>query len=147
MMRRVSSVGPRPHLPRVAAHVPVAVFFVGAGALHFVAPRPYERIMPRALPAHRALVYASGAAEIAGGLGVLHPRTRGAAGWWLAATLAAVFPANVNMAVHAERFAPIPEALLWLRLPLQPVLVAWVRGATSRPSGLPRPAGWPSRPR
>ena len=31
-----------------------------AGALHFVAPRPYERIMPAALPAHRALVYASG---------------------------------------------------------------------------------------
>jgi uncharacterized membrane protein len=111
---------------------PVAAFFVAAGALHFAAPRPYERIMPSALPARRALVYASGAAEIAGGLGALHPRTRRAAGWWLAATLVAIFPANVNMAVHADRFAPVPAPLLWLRLPLQALLLAWVRRATSR---------------
>ena len=36
--------------------------------------------MPRYLPAHRELVYASGVAEIAGGVGVLHPRTRRAGG-------------------------------------------------------------------
>jgi uncharacterized membrane protein len=116
----------------VSAVRPVAAFFVAAGALHFVAPRPYERVMPSALAAHRALVYASGAAEIAGGLGALHPRTRRAAGLWLAATLVAVFPANVNMAVNADRFAPIPTPLLWLRLPLQALLIGWVRRATSR---------------
>ena len=37
-----------------------------------------------------------------------------------------MFPANVNMAVHAERFRNIPEPLLWARLPLQALLVAWV---------------------
>ena len=61
-------------------------------------------------------------AELAGGAGVLLPRTRRRAGWWLIATCVAIFPANVHMALHPERFAVIPEPLLWLRLPLQAVL-------------------------
>jgi uncharacterized membrane protein len=100
--------------------------FLATGALHFLRPRVYEAIVPRYLPAHRALVYASGVAEIAGGAGVLHPRTARPAGWWLVATLLAIFPANVEMAVHAERFRRIPEPLLWARLPLQGVLIALV---------------------
>ena len=51
-------------------------FFVFTGILHFAIPRVYEAIVPDALPAKRALVYASGVAEIAGGAGVLHARTR-----------------------------------------------------------------------
>jgi uncharacterized membrane protein len=100
--------------------------FLATGALHFLKPRVYEAIVPRYLPAHRALVYASGVAEIAGGAGVLHPRTARPAGWWLVATLLAIFPANVEMAVHAERFRRIPEPLLWARLPLQGAIIAWV---------------------
>jgi uncharacterized membrane protein len=106
-------------------HVPLAAFYLVAGALHFVRPAAYEAIVPRSLPAKRAIVYASGAAEIAGGAGVLHERTRRAAGWWLIATLIAIFPANVQMAVNAERYRRIPEPLLWLRLPLQALLVRW----------------------
>jgi uncharacterized membrane protein len=104
----------------------LAATFLAAGALHFVKPRTYEAIMPRYLPAHRALVYASGAAEMAGGAGVLHPRTARTAGWWLVATLLAIFPANVEMAVHAGRFRRIPAPLLWARLPLQGAIIAWV---------------------
>jgi uncharacterized membrane protein len=107
------------------ASVALGVTFTVAGALHFARPRMYEAIMPRYLPAHRELVYASGVAEIAGGIGVLHPKTRRLAGWWLIATLLAIFPANVEMAVHAERFKPFPPAALWGRLPLQAVLIAW----------------------
>jgi uncharacterized membrane protein len=107
-------------------------FFILAGVLHFLRPQTYAAIMPRYLPAHRELVAASGAAEIAGGLGVLHPRTARAAGWWLIATLLAIFPANVEMAVHAERFRRIPEPLLWARLPLQGALVAWVWKTATR---------------
>jgi uncharacterized membrane protein len=103
----------------------LGVTFIATGVLHFVKPRMYEAIMPRYLPAHRELVYASGVAEIAGGAGVLYPRTRRAAGWWLIATLLAVFPANVEMAVHAKRFKRFPPAALWARLPLQGVLIAW----------------------
>jgi uncharacterized membrane protein len=100
--------------------------FIGAGLLHFLKPRPYESIMPRALPAHRELVYASGVAELAGGAGVLFERTSPLAGWWLIATMLGVFPANVNMAIDAERFKKIPEPLLWARLPLQGAIVYWI---------------------
>ena len=101
-------------------------FFVAAGALHFIKPRPYEAIMPEALPAHRELVYLSGVAEMAGGAGVLADPTRRAAGWWLIATMLAVFPANINMAIEAEHFEDIPEPLLWARLPLQAAVVYWI---------------------
>ena len=114
--------------------LPLALFFLVAGVLHFVRPRMYEAIMPEGLPAQRELVYASGVAEIAGGAGVLAERTAPAAGWWLIATLVAVFPANVNMALHPERYRSIPEPLLWARLPLQAVIVWWVWRVAIRPS-------------
>ena len=89
--------------------------------------------MPRYLPAHRELVYASGVAEIAGGAGRAAPQdAQGARGLWLIATLLAVFPANVEMAVNAERFKKIPEPLLWARLPLQGALIAWVWKTATR---------------
>jgi uncharacterized membrane protein len=78
--------------------------FIFAGIMHFVIPRAYESIVPDYLPAHRALVYASGVAEIAGGIGVLHTRTRPMGSWWSIATLIAVFPANVHMALHPDRY-------------------------------------------
>jgi uncharacterized membrane protein len=111
----------------------LSLFYLVAGTLHFLRPRTYEAIMPAALPAKRELVYASGVAEIVGGAGVLHPATRRTAGWWLIATLVAIFPANVNMAVNADRFRGIPAALLWLRLPLQALLIAWAWRVAVKP--------------
>jgi uncharacterized membrane protein len=114
-------------------------FFVAAGALHFARPRPYEAIVPDYLPAHRTLVYASGAAEMSGGAGLLHPRTRRLAGWWLIATLLAIFPANVWMARHPERYrVPGGRAALLARLPVQALFVVWVRAAAQ--SSSPRSA-------
>jgi len=106
-----------------ASRFVLAAFFLTAGLLHFLKPRPYESIVPDALPAHRELVYLSGLAGMAGGAGVLSDRTRRWAGWWLIATMVAVFPANVTMAVDAERFEAVPEPLLWARLPLQAGIV------------------------
>ena len=111
----------------------LGLFYVVAGTLHFLRPRVYEAMMPAALPAKRELVYASGVAEIVGGAGVLHPAIRRAAGCWLIATLVAIFPANVNMAVNAERYRAIPAPLLWLRLPLQALLVAWAWRVAVKP--------------
>jgi uncharacterized membrane protein len=106
-------------------------FFVFAGVMHFVKPRTYESIVPSYLPAPRALVYASGVAEIAGGAGLMVQAARRPAGWWLIATLLAVFPANLHMALHPERFRKVPggATALWARLPLQAGFIAWVRGA------------------
>jgi uncharacterized membrane protein len=105
--------------------------FIATGLLHFLRPRSYEAIMPDYLPAHRLLVYASGAAEIAGGAGFALRATRRPAGWFLIATLVAVFPANVWMAQHPERYRGIPggPVALYLRLPLQLGFVACVRAA------------------
>lgn len=116
----------------MAPHTRLGAFFLFAGAMHFLKPRPYVAIVPDALPRKRELVFASGVAELAGGAGVLVPRTRRLAGWWLIATLLAIFPANVNMAVNAERFPLVPEQLLWVRLPLQGALIAWVWRAVLR---------------
>jgi uncharacterized membrane protein len=114
------------------ARAVLGVTFVATGALHFLRPRVYEAIMPRYLPAHRELVYASGVAELAGGAGLLHAKTARVAGWWLIATLLAIFPANVEMALNPERFKKIPQPLLWARLPLQGGLIAWVWRAATR---------------
>ena len=114
-------------------------FFVVAGVLHFARPRMYDAIIPDYLPARRALVYASGAAEAVGGMGLVHPATRRLAGWWLVATLVAIFPANVWMAQKPHRYRlPGGRAVLLARLPLQAVLVAWVRAAAQ--SSSPRSA-------
>lgn len=107
-------------------------FFVGAGALHFLRPEPYRAIMPPWIPAPDAMVALSGVAELAGGAGLLVPATRRWAGWWLVATLIAIFPANVHMALHHERFArhvPGGRISLCARLPLQAVFIAWVLAA------------------
>jgi len=106
----------------------LGLVFIVAGLLHFRAPWVYERIMPRCLPLRRELVYLSGTAEISGGLGLLAQRTRRPAGIWLILLLIAVWPANVQMLLDA-RAAGKPRwwvALLWARLPLQFVLIAWV---------------------
>lgn len=112
----------------------LALLFVLAGALHFVRPETYARIMPPFLPWPMALVYLSGVAEIVGGLGLLVPRLRRWAGVWLIAVLVAVFPANIYMAVAPEEAGfGIDPLWLWLRLPLQALLIAWVWWA-SRPT-------------
>jgi len=105
--------------------VVLALVFTGAGALHFLKPAAYLRIMPPYLPAPRLLVALSGAAEVAGGLGLLWPATRRLATWGLLALLIAVFPANVHMLQqHAQLHLPLWA--LWARLPLQPLLMWWV---------------------
>ena len=100
----------------------LALLFVGAGALHFIRPEIFERIVPPMLPAPRLLVLLSGAAEVAGGLGLLLPATRRWAAWGLLALLVAVFPANVYM-VQLAGPLHIPAWVLWARLPLQPLLL------------------------
>lgn len=104
----------------------IALLFGAAGAAHFVWPSVFTRIVPPYLPAPRTLVYASGAAELLGAVGVLVPGLRGYAGWGLILLLLAVFPANVHMALHPIDFDHIPAWVLYLRLPLQFALIGWI---------------------
>jgi uncharacterized membrane protein len=103
----------------------MGALYITAGALHFVLTRTYVGIMPDYLPAHRELVMRSGVAEIAGGIGVMVPQTKRAAGWGLVLLLVSVMPANIWMAQHPERYSNIPLWVIWLRLPLQLPLLWW----------------------
>ena len=122
---------------RVAPWLLAAVLAV-AGTLHFAAPAPYERIIPPALPFHRALVSASGVAELVCAAGLATRRTRRLAGWATAALFVAVFPANIQMAVDASG-SSAQRLVAWGRLPLQVPLIWWaVRVAQRARGGLRR---------
>ncbi len=109
------------------ARTAFGVAFILAGILHFMVPAYYRAIIPPYFPAPATIVAVSGMAEIAGGVGMLVPRWRQAAGLGLVVLLLAVLPANVEMLRQgrAHGVSPVHEALLWLRLPFQGVLMGW----------------------
>lgn len=103
----------------------LAIFLIGAGVMHFVRPEFYLRIMPDYLPWHLELVYLSGVAEIACGVGLLVPRWRSAAAWGTIALLIAVFPANIYLYQHQELMPDASPTMHLLRLPLQALFILW----------------------
>jgi uncharacterized membrane protein len=108
----------------------VAAFTV-SGVTHLVKPETFEPLMPAWLPAHRELIYASGVAELVCAAGILHPRTRKAAGWASAALLVAVFPGNVKMAADAQKTRNTTYKRTTLaRLPMQLPLIRAALKAT-----------------
>jgi uncharacterized membrane protein len=113
---------------RRRAPLALAAVFCASGVVHLVRPQVFASIMPRCIPEahHTDLIYASGVAELACAAGLVR-RTRWAAGASLL-TLAAVFPANVQMALDAgsgRNAGPSDSrAVAWGRLPLQ-LLLAW----------------------
>jgi uncharacterized membrane protein len=116
---------------KTIARLLMALLFILAGLNHFRRPQMYRAIMPPYLPWHHPLVALSGAAEVGLGALALVPRWQRQAGWGLIALLIAVFPANLHMALHTDCYPRIPAWLLWFRLPLQAVLLAWVRWCTT----------------
>ena len=106
----------------------LAAAFLGSGVIHLVRPQTFASIMPRTIPEehHTNLIYASGVAELVCAVGLVR-RTRWASAASLA-TLAAVFPANVQMALDAgtgrNQGPSDSRAVAWGRLPLQ-LLMAW----------------------
>ena len=130
-------------LMRTVLRLLAAIFFIVAGAFHFLKPELYLQIMPPYFPAPQLLVLLSGAAEMAGGFGLLTGRWRGMAGWGLIALLVAVFPANIYMLQHPGQFHFAPW-ILWARLPLQGVFIAWVWfAAVQRPPSQKNISGAP----
>jgi uncharacterized membrane protein len=114
---------------RSVIRVMAALAMIAVGIDHFVAPDFFVKIVPRVLPAPLVLVWVSGFFEALGGVGLLIPRTRRAAGIGLVLLYIAVFPANINMCMHPELGGSIPLWALWIRLPFQLVFIAlalWV---------------------
>jgi len=87
--------------PRDASQTPayrLAALLLGVGTLHFVAPKPFDGIIPVELPGSpRFYTYASGVAEVGIGGALLMRSTRRLAALAAAALFIAVFPGNVNM--------------------------------------------------
>lgn len=112
----------------------LAGIFAVSGVIHLARPEVYEPLMPRFVPAHREVIYASGVLELLCAAGLLRSGSRPAAGWASLALLLAVYPANLTMAQKAARSRSTRfKAVAWGRLPLQlPMLRTAYRAARSR---------------
>jgi uncharacterized membrane protein len=96
-----------------------------SGANHFLHASFYLRIMPDHYSHPLLLVHVSGIAELIGGMGLLVSRTRRFSAAGIALMLLVFLDVHVFMIRHAEQFPDVPVSLLWARIPLQLVLIAW----------------------
>jgi len=109
----------------------LSAFWIAAGINHFRRPGFYEAIVPPPLHTRKQEVVAvSGVAELIGGAAVMMRPTRRLSGVYLVALLAAIFPANLYMAMRPERFKRFPRWALYARLPFQPLMMMWAWRAT-----------------
>jgi uncharacterized membrane protein len=110
-----------------------ALVFLVAGIGHFVAVDMLAGFIPPYLPAPAALVWISGAVEIAGGAGLLVAGYRRGAAWMLSLMLVSFLPANIFMATHPQKtgVGGLPVFVLWTRIALLPVMICgllWAAG-------------------
>ncbi len=114
-----------------------SLLYLAGGINHFAHKGVYLRIMPDHYSHPGALIGFSGAAEVAGGLGLLVPGTRRTAAGGIALMLVVFFDVHVYMLRHPERFPEIPVWLLWARIPLQFLLIGWAWRYTRRERAIP----------
>lgn len=127
---------------RVFARWLLAVVYVPFGIFHMLSPHSFIPIMPAWLPAPREIILFTGACEVAGGVGLLIPRTRWLAGLMLAIYAVAVFPANLHHALDHVDVKGLPSSWWYHgpRLAFQAVFVWW-------PLYAGEVIDWPFRPR
>jgi len=127
-----------------AIAVVMGVLVTFAGVMHFVAPGFFDDLVPPWLwPGQRAWTYASGVAELVVGPMLLVPRWRRWGGLAAIALFVVVYPGNLYMAWDWRDRPAADQAMAWLRLPLQFVLVwlAWRIHRRAQPPSLFRSAG------
>lgn len=96
--------------------------YIFAGIMHFVKPRLYQRVIPPYLPKPALLVSLSGIAEIILGIAVCIPATRPIALWCIILMLLVFLPVHIHM---LQKNFGMPRWLLWLRIPMQFLLIWW----------------------
>ncbi|TCK00321.1 putative membrane protein [Nocardia alba] len=119
-------------LPRRRAHTYLSGLLFAMGILHFVAPKPFDKIVPPQLPGDpRTYTYGSGVAELGVAAALAVPRTRRLGGWLAAALFVGVYPANIQMTVDVVGNPKAPKVFkagVLARLPLQiPMIVTALR--------------------
>ncbi len=112
---------------RTVLRYAMAAVYAPFGVVHMRAPDSFLPIMPPQIPYPHMVVVLTGACELAGGLGLLLPRTRKAAGVALALYAACVYPANIYHALAHRHAPPLPDSWWYHgpRLLFQPVFVWW----------------------
>ena len=103
----------------------MAALYFFAGAMHFIKPRIYLRIVPRYLPSHKALVYLSGLFEIILGIGLCFPATKNLSAYGIISMLTVFLLVHFYMISSEKASEGIPKWVLILRVPLQFVLMYW----------------------
>ena len=103
----------------------MGILYVLAGLNHFRNPRLYHKIIPPYFPKPKLLNYFSGIAEIILGIGLCIPITSVISAWGIIFLLIAVFPANLFMYSNKKAGMGLPKIVLFIRLPLQIVLMIW----------------------
>ncbi len=106
--------------------------FTGIGHLTFLRKEFLAQVPPWVLMNPDTVVLLSGVAEIGLGLSlILVSKQRKEVGWATAAFFVAVFPGNIAQLVeHRDAFGLNTDSTRWLRLPMQPALIALALGST-----------------
>ncbi|UXP31168.1 DoxX family protein [Reichenbachiella agarivorans] len=102
----------------------MSTLYLAAGINHFVQPKFYLRIIPPIFKNKERINQLSGAAEIILAIGLITPLQSYAA-WGIILLLITVFPANIYHLQQKGAGMKVPIWVLWLRLPLQLVLIWW----------------------
>jgi uncharacterized membrane protein len=103
----------------------MASLYILAGINHFRNPGMYIKIIPPAFKNPKLINILSGAAEIILGIFLILPVTSQYAAWGIIMLLVAIFPANVYMFQNKKAAFGLPKWILFVRLPLQIVLIYW----------------------
>ncbi|MBO6753948.1 MULTISPECIES: hypothetical protein [Spongiibacter] len=111
----------------------ICLFFLGGGVAHFLVAEGFAAIVPPFLPWPLAIVWLTGVAELIMAPMVFWPRYREPVGKLMALYCLLVLPANIYQAISGVEGVggDLPESFLWLRIPLQFVLIAAILWATT----------------
>ena len=102
----------------------MSFLYTAAGVYHFVKPKFYLFMMPPYIPNHPLMVSLSGVAEIVLGIALLFPQTRPMAAWGIILMLIVFLTVHIYMLTD-PKFAKVSKIFLWVRIPLQFLLIWW----------------------
>lgn len=103
----------------------MASFYILAGILHFIQPKMYRRIMPNYLPKHDLLIGLSGVSEMILGITICMPPFKNFSLYAIIVMLSIFLLVHFYMLKNETTAIKIPKWILFLRIPLQFVLMYW----------------------
>ncbi len=103
----------------------LSFIFIIAGIFHLIKPKAFMRVMPLYIPYHKILVYLSGIAEMAAGIGIFFDQTRYLAITAIIIMLILFFPVHIHMLINKKASLKLPKGVLIFRLFLQFGLIYW----------------------